>query len=319
MTRLSFRGCWSLQSLEIGSQPNLEVLDLSDTMIKQFPSEMSTMEQLRCLYLSDIKIRGGPVHTSRFTYKHVYAQIKHVSMSSQNHLEISGGNNFPYGIGGALSAKESLHLHDNGFISRVSNMNIEKMNRLRFCLIERCCELESIVVGQSENVDALNSLESIQVFDLAKLKTICSGKLGRGSFQRLKHIHLHLCPNLVSCFSSITCLVQLESLEIEFCARLKVVFEGGEKDQIVFPSLKRICLCGLPKLQSICLGSLPKLEELKVKGCSKLEKLPLCINENPNATPLKITGEKKWWANIKGGEEIKQSRIIFKSWHSYFL
>ena len=240
MTRLSFRGCWSLQSLEIGSQPNLEVLDLSDTMIKQFPSEMSTMEQLRCLYLSDIKIRGGPVHTSQFTYKHVYAQIKHVSMSSQNHLEISGGNNFPYGIGGALSAKESLHLHDNGFISRVSNMNIEKMNRLRFCLIERCCELESIVVGQSENVDALNSLESIQVFDLAKLKTICSGKLGRGSFQRLKHIHLHLCPNLVSCFSSITCLVQLESLEIEFCARLKVVFEGGEKDQIVFPSLKRI-------------------------------------------------------------------------------
>ncbi|XXG84236.1 hypothetical protein AAC387_Pa10g1792 [Persea americana] len=99
----------------------------------------------------------------------------------------------------------------------------------------------------------------------------------------------------------------------------EVVFEGGEKDQIVFPSLKRICLCGLPKLQSICLGSLPKLEELKVKGCSKLEKLPLCINENPNATPLKITGEKKWWANIKGGEEIKQSRIIFKSWHSYFL
>lgn len=101
-TRLSFSGCLSLRMFRIGSQPNLQVLNLPGTVIKQFPSEMSTLEQLRCLYSSDTKTRGGH-------FRHVFAQTKHIPPPSyQNHLEISGGNNFPYSIDGGLFAKESF-------------------------------------------------------------------------------------------------------------------------------------------------------------------------------------------------------------------
>lgn len=316
LIHLSFRGCQSLQFFKIGSQPNLEVLDISGTRIKRFPDEMSSLEKLRYLYLSDIKIRDGRFHTIRFTYKHVYAQTKakHYSLSYENHLEISGGNNYPYEIGGALSTKESLHIHDNSFIERVSKMDMNKRNKLRYCWIERCYQLESIVVVRDRNVDAFASLETLQVSDVAKLTIVCGGKLGSRSFASLKHIHLHLCPKLVYCFSSIKCMGQLESLEIKFCARLKKVLEKDNKeDQIVFPSLKRICLWKLPKLQSICCGNLPNLEELKVGGCSNLKKLPLQVNRNSSATPLKFRGEEKWWANINGDGGIKQQpHIIFK-------
>lgn len=153
-THLSFSGCLSLGMFRIGSQPNLQVLNLPGAVIKQFPSEMSTMEQLRCLYSSDTKTRGGH-------FRHVFAQAKHIPPPSyQNHLEISGGNNFPHSIDGVLFAKESLHLHDNGFISTVSGMNMKNMNKLKHCCIERCSQLQSIVVGKNEDEDALESLES---------------------------------------------------------------------------------------------------------------------------------------------------------------
>ena len=89
-------------------------------------------------------------------------------------------------------------------------MKIEKMNKLRCCLIERCCQLDGIVVGGNKYVNALESLESLWVFELAKLRVVFSGEFGRGSFARLKNIHLHLCPKLVCCFHSSTCLQQLE-------------------------------------------------------------------------------------------------------------
>ena len=108
LIRLSFKGCCSLQFFEIGLQRELEVLDLSGTVIKQFPSEMSELERLRCLYLSDIKIRCGHFRADRFIYRQVYAQINNVSLRFENQLEISGGNNFPYSIGDTLSEKESL-------------------------------------------------------------------------------------------------------------------------------------------------------------------------------------------------------------------
>ncbi|RWR73961.1 disease resistance protein RPS2 [Cinnamomum micranthum f. kanehirae] len=321
LIRLSFRGCCSLQIFEIGIQSELEVLDLSGTVIKQYPSEMSQLERLQCLYLSDIKIRCVRFHADRFIYRQVYAQIKQVSVCYENQLEISGGNNFPYNIGDVLFVKESLYLHDNGFIVRVSNMGIDNLYNLRYCLIERCCQLDGIVVGGNKYVNALESLESLWAFELAKLTVVFSGEFGRGSFACLKNIHLHLCPKLVCCFHSSTCLQQLESLEIKFCGRLKVVFEeDGKEDLIAFPSLKTICLLQLPKLQSICSGSLPKLEQLKVKGCSKLEKIPLQVNKNPNAIPVEIRGDKKWWSNInfKGDEGVKQPHIIFKPWRSFY-
>lgn len=188
---------------------------------------MSLLGKLRYVYLSDIKIKDGQFHTIQFIYKHVYAQTKakHHSLSYENHLEISGGNNFPYEIGRALSTRESLLIHDNSFIERVSKMDMNKRNKLTYCWIERCCQLESIVVVEDKTVVAFNSLETLQVFDAAKLTIVCGGKLGSGSFASLKHIHLHLCPKLVYCFSSIICLGQLESLEIKFCARLKKVLE----------------------------------------------------------------------------------------------
>lgn len=324
LTRLSFRGCRFLRILDICKQPELEILDLRDTVINYF-SNTYWLEQLRYLYLSDIKkIRGGDhFHTSPFPYRHIYAQTrrKHHSLSDEeNHLEISGGNKFPEILKGVPKEAKSLHLHDNGFIVRVSDMDIQSMVKLRYFSIERCCQFDSIiVVEEREDVqDALESLESLQVSDAAKLTTICRGKLGNGSFACLKHIYLHLCPKLVCCFHSITCLRKLESLEIKFCARLKKVFEEvGKEDQIQFPSLKRICLLQLPKLQSICSGMLPKLEELKVRGCSKLEKLPLHLNKDPNATSVKIRGEMKWWANINGGGGIKQPHIMFKPWRSF--
>ncbi|XP_058068275.1 probable disease resistance protein At4g27220 [Magnolia sinica] len=163
-----------------------------------------------------------------------------------------------------------------------------EMDNLKECWIEKCHQLELLFVGRMADIDAAVCLENLRVSNLAKLITVCRGKLGRGSFACLKHIYLECCPKLINFFSSSIRLQNLKLLEIKFCCRLEKVFEeDSEVGQNAFPRLVDIYLWELRKLKSICSGHLPMLKRLKIRGCPLLEKL-LLDNTNASATQVEI-------------------------------
>ncbi|XP_058068279.1 putative disease resistance protein At4g19050 [Magnolia sinica] len=246
----------------------------------------------------------------RFIYQRIYTRFEQ-SLSYERRLEVCGGKNSLEGVRGVLSVTKFFHLYGNVFVKALSNLGM-KMDHLRECWIEKCHQLEYLFVGRMANIDVAVYLENLRVFDLAKLITVCRGKLGRGSFTWLKHVYLECCPKLINFFSSSIRLQNLELLEIKFCSRLERVFEeDSEVGQNAFPHLVNLCLWELRKLKSICCGHLPMLKKLKIRGCPLLEKLPL-DNTNASATEVEIQGELKWWENIKWEGSIKPSYIRFK-------
>ncbi|XP_058115098.1 putative disease resistance protein At4g19050 [Magnolia sinica] len=229
--------------------------------------------------------KGGPKDTfacfkrNRFLYQHIYTRFEQ-SLSYERRLEVCGGKNSLYGIRGLLSVIEFLRLYGNVFIKALSNLGM-KMDHLKECWIEKCHQLEYLFIGGTYD-DAAICLENLRVLDLAKLRKVCRGELGRGSFACLKNIYLECCPKLINFFSSSIRLQNLELLEIKFCCRLEKVFEeDGVAGQNAFPQLVDLRLWDLRKLKSICDGHLPMLKKLKIRECPLLEKLPL---HNTNAS-----------------------------------
>ncbi|XP_058068287.1 putative disease resistance protein At4g19050 [Magnolia sinica] len=247
---------------------------------------------------------------NRFLYRHIYSRFE-PSLSYERILEVCGGKNSLDGVIGVLSVTEFFHLYGNAFVKALSDLGM-KMDNLKECWIEKCHQLEYLVVGRTADVDAVVCLENLRVSDLAKLRTVCRGELGRGSFACLKNIYLECCPKLIYFFSSSIRLQNLKLLEIKFCCRLEKVFEEDNvAGQNAFPQLVDLRLWELRKLKSISGGHLPMLKKLKIRGCPMLEKLPF-NNTNDSTAEVEIQGELKWWESIKWEGSIKPRNIHFK-------
>ncbi|XP_077231749.1 disease resistance protein RPS2-like [Tasmannia lanceolata] len=259
------------------------------------------------------KAKDDPFERTEFYYGGIYSHIKiqHPTPTSYStSFEIGSTESDLNGIGGVLYHTKFLSLQKNQFIITLSHCGIKNTGNLIECRIEKCYKMKSLIVGQSADIDALESLEKLSMFHLANLSTVCEGIVGHKSFTSLNCIYLESCPKLVSLFSSGIHLKKLEILEIKSCKILESLFQDDQAGQDAFPSLRSLYLWELPKLKSICQGYLPALEMMKVKGCPNLRKLPLYVGDS--ITGLKISGEPNWWNNLVWEDTGIKNHIHFE-------
>ncbi|KAI4353813.1 hypothetical protein L6164_002739 [Bauhinia variegata] len=128
-------------------------------------------------------------------------------------------------------------------------------------------------------------LESLHLYELEKLETICSSDLPDTSFRNLKLVKIKMCHQLQNVFSlsMVRLLTKLETIEVSDCNALKEIvdkqrqgnteIEVGdyEVDKVEFPELRHLTLQGLFQLTGFYTNGMllftervevPKLENL---------------------------------------------------------
>ncbi|PHT36697.1 hypothetical protein CQW23_24397 [Capsicum baccatum] len=183
------------------------------------------------------------------------------------------------------SQAEFLFLIDNQFIKSLSSLGTESTRKIKFCWIEGCSKMESILSreevadyrGNSKEIIEVTTgvghrLEILRVSHAVCLKNMCSGNLQGHGLRFLKCLYLEHCLKLANCSSSY-CLNNLQILQIKFCDKFRTLFED-EQPQPLLPKLHRLCLRVLPNLESIaCIAK--SLQTLIVGECPKLESVNL--------------------------------------------
>ncbi|XP_058068283.1 uncharacterized protein LOC131217385 [Magnolia sinica] len=138
------------------------------------------------------KDRYGHFKRNQFLYQHIYTRFEQ-SLSYERKLEVCGGKNSLDGVRGVLSVTEFFHLYGNAFIKALSDLSM-KMDNLKECWIEKCHQLEYLIVGRL--TDAVICLENLRVSDLAKLRTLLEkvfeedNMVGQNAFPQLVNLRL---------------------------------------------------------------------------------------------------------------------------------
>ncbi|KAL4619067.1 hypothetical protein ACB092_06G054700 [Castanea dentata] len=147
----------------------------------------------------------------------------------------------------------------------------QSLQKLKFLEIERCDELEHLIL---ENAEEHVSSES-------RLQPLCFPKPNVVKVE-VKDCNKLKCLFNVDRWIPASIILTLEELEINSCGGLQEVFnfEGlltreGEQEDEFFPRLRRMCLVNLHELtyiwkRPIQLVNLNNLENLKVIGCKNL-------------------------------------------------
>ncbi|KAF3645772.1 hypothetical protein FXO37_20804 [Capsicum annuum] len=203
----------------------------------------------------------------------------------QQSLEIHRFSDYPCGLERLAAQAEFLFLIDNQFIKSLSSLGAESTRKIKFCWIEGCSKMESILsreevsdyLGNSKEIIEVTTgvghrLEILRVSHAVCLKNMCSGNLQGHGLRFLKCLCLEHCPKLANSSSSY-CLNNLQILQIKFCDKFRTLFED-EQPQPLLPKLHRLCLWVLPNLESIaCIAK--SLQTLIVGECPKLESVNL--------------------------------------------
>ncbi|XXG39980.1 hypothetical protein AAC387_Pa01g0806 [Persea americana] len=245
----------------------------------------------------------------RFPYRRVYDRMKEKHATApvrfRRYLEMDGVKSLNRvglaGIKAIARHTELLWLHDNDFLTSLTDLDLEDSEVVKECRVERCHSMHNIFDESEEK--HICGLRRLWVSELLKLKTVYDG---RRHFLSLQHLCLWWCPNLTSLFY-FPFFPSLETLEIRYCPRLECIYKTKEAyiGEAAFPRLHTLFLWDLRKLEIVIEGYLPALKKLKVGRCPKLQKLPILPpptsnNGDPDAAqPIEIQGESKWCDNIK--------------------
>nr|CAD1832862.1 unnamed protein product [Ananas comosus var. bracteatus] len=225
------------------------------------------------------------------------------AMPLNNHIEVDGGHDsrivVEIGFNYIMRFANSLFIHDN---TSKFTMGIQ-FRHLKCFRIERCPKMAFIF----SYWDAADSLESIWLSQLPRLKALLYGRIRSG---QLKHIYLEFCARLEYVLPSLSELHDLETINIRYCGNLTAIFKSDDDDNKdkrrtapkLLPKLRSIHLQELPKLQNIYKLNIcaPSLEEIKIMGCLNLRKLPLFGRSDARSMrAVKISCEKDWWDKLQ--------------------
>ncbi|CAN4109192.1 unnamed protein product [Withania somnifera] len=232
-------------------------------------------------------------------------------------LEIRGFSDYPCGLERLAAQAEFLFLIDNQFIKSLSSLGVESIRKMKYCWIEGCSEMESILSGEEvadnqgnlkENVEVTTGveykLEILRVSHAVCLKSICHGNLPAHLLRFLKCLYLEHCSELANC-SSFYCLDNLQILQIKFCDKFRTLFED-EQLQPSLPKLHTLCLWALPNLESIAC-KVESMQTLIVGECPKLEIVNLStLREIVTASDLPLPGK----MIIRGCPKMQSATLI---------
>ncbi|KAI4353808.1 hypothetical protein L6164_002734 [Bauhinia variegata] len=108
--------------------------------------------------------------------------------------------------------------------------------------------------------EVFTNLESLHLYKLKNLETICCSDLTNASFSNLKIVKIKMCHQLQSLFSfsTVKLLTHLEAIEVSKCENMEVIADierqGCTEIEVVgkgdFPQLRHVILKALPKFSS---------------------------------------------------------------------
>ncbi|KAM7478745.1 hypothetical protein LguiA_026958 [Lonicera macranthoides] len=229
-------------------------------------------------------------------------------------------------IANALEHVEALFLDRHWTIQRLSIFDMEKMDKLKFCLIVECNEMNTILGGSTlyqglvktgDGGPIFGSLHYLGIHYMKNLRSIWRGPIIDGSLSSLKILAIHTCPVLRTIFNLrlLDNLVFLQELIVEDCPKVRslVTRESSllqHKDFL--PRLKKISLLHLPELHNISSGVwiAPRLEKMVIYDCPKLKNLhPL---ERCSRDIKEIKGESEWWESNKSDWSSEQHDYLVR-------
>ncbi|KAL6659368.1 hypothetical protein ACP70R_003408 [Stipagrostis hirtigluma subsp. patula] len=285
-------------------------------------------------YMDIVLVKDDVSHSALFFDSPQRPLDIHVEIGEGSHHLESIQDNFCFNDF-ARCYLQSLHVHDNSSITAVPIRSLRlfssSWHELRWCHIERCPKLQTIftwtTTGDRES-SVFCRLVTFSASDLPMAYCIWDrgiNNLEYQSFESLQHLYLNNCPSLLFVLPISFDLPSLETIQIEYCGKLKNVFPLDDKypDEISahveFNKLKHIKLWHLHSLQQICearLFSAPALETITLRDCWGLRRLPAVVVRDPK--PI-VDCEKDLWDKLEwDGVEVGHDPSLFRTRHSAY-
>ncbi|KAJ8622165.1 hypothetical protein MRB53_030694 [Persea americana] len=190
---------------------------------------------------------------------------------------------------------------------------LSHLNELKECHISRCDALRYITVAENNNT--LTTLETLDLWALPELTSICKGVMQHDTLKCLKRVKIDGCHKLKNLFSVdwLHHLRNIEEIQIRKCTMMEEIIFGAE-ESVALSRLISLELECLPNLRSIFLGvcMCDSLQTINVTNCPKFKELPSSIATLSPALKA-IKGSRKWWNALKWsdpGDQIILERFF---------
>ncbi|XP_061345976.1 uncharacterized protein LOC133291693 [Gastrolobium bilobum] len=320
---LDISNCSKLQKIPsnvINSLISLEELYIGNTLIQWSiegqtnQSERASLSELRHLNLLttvDLKIPNVDHFPNNlffdklYSYKIIIGDLKAYlktdfkvpqKYETSRFLAIQLNDSFDIhslmGIKMLFNKVEILLLEDlNGVQDIFYSLNLKGFLYLKHLCIVSNSHIQSLInpTHTEQPEEAFLKLESLYLYDLKKLDTICSCKLSAFSFGKLKAVKIYQCGQLKCIFniSMVRHLTVLETIEVSECNTLKEIVKivpvetRSNTEHLEFLELRTLSLQSLPQITGFCPisstgGEMRKLFHEKVI-VPKLERMELSL------------------------------------------
>ncbi|KAI4356768.1 hypothetical protein L6164_000762 [Bauhinia variegata] len=198
------------------------------------------------IFIGDVWIWDEDVHESIYESKTLKLKLSR-SIQSKPGFKMMLKRVNDLSLDELNGVKDVLHdLHENGF---------PLLNHLT---VQNNGEIESIAGSSGGPLYAFPNLETLSLYNLSDLESICHGSLTWESFCKLRSVKIQNCEKLVTIFpaSIVRNLHDLEILIVSNCNSVEVIFEFQEPSDTISSIGKRI------QLEILALGHLPKLKQI---------------------------------------------------------
>ncbi|KAJ8622169.1 hypothetical protein MRB53_030698 [Persea americana] len=171
---------------------------------------------------------------------------------------------------------------------------LSHLNDLKECRVFRCNKIEYILMEENTT---LTTLETLDLWDLPKLTSICKGVVQYDTLKCLKILKVNGCHSLKNLFSIelLHHLQNIKEIQVKNCMMMEELIAGAEEN-VALPRLSILELEHLPNLKSIFYVAFmyDSLQTICIMNCPKLKELPFLIGRSPLALKA-IKGSRKWW------------------------
>ncbi|XP_052287243.1 probable disease resistance protein At5g63020 [Citrus sinensis] len=309
---------------------SLELLDISDTSIRQLPEELKLLVSLKCL---NLRWTGALIRIPRQLISNS-SRLRVLRLFATGYLCLQGASEDSVLFGGGeVLIQELLGLK----YLKVLELTLRSCHALQFFLssnkLKSCIRslFLQLIRDKKSIIDAtafadlkhLNELWIDRAKELEEFKIDYTGIVRKRRepfvFRSLHYVTIYRCYKL----KDLTFLVfapSLKSLLLTCSYVMEELISVGKFVEVPemmghispFENLQRLELWDLPALKSIYWKPLPftHLKEMEVSGCDQLKKLPLDSN-SAKESKFVIRGEAHWWNRLQWEDGATQ--IAFRS------
>ncbi|KAJ0034111.1 hypothetical protein Pint_26069 [Pistacia integerrima] len=248
--------------------------------------------------LSEFKFVVGP------DVKSIISRVPHyIKFDYHQHgqcLRFVNSEKIPEAVLEVLARSTAFYLDHHLGVRNLSEFGVSNINRLKFCIISECPNIETFLESNELTETVFPILENFSMHYMWNLTSLWEGIVPAGSFAELRILTVHACPKLKYVFSRFTSefMPKLEELTVEDCPDVEEIMLEDENiidcDQIALPRLKKLKLHYLPGLVNIWRSGWPSLELISFYDCPRLKKIT-GKDSKLKHRKMEIQAEESWW------------------------